>query len=200
MPRQVVQMCMSRLCKEHDYEQDLQYCTWCHKRKPDFQGYIRITVNGEETYVNTLKEAFEYANGKEAEITLMQSMENTDNLPALTRGKISLDLNQKSLTEKNASLINIRGAEVTVKNGTCDIPIIREQGKLKIESGNFQILKDQSSFSKQYGNYRWKFPEHHIKFRQCRRYASAGLCVLQYRSWTLSEQRRSTCQYYSAKG
>ena len=134
------------VCKEHDYEQDLQYCTWCHKRKPDFQGYIRITVNGEETYVNTLKEAFEYANGKEAEITLMQSMENTDNLPALTRGKISLDLNQKSLTEKNASLINIRGAEVTVKNGTCDIPIIREQGKLKIESGNFQILKDQSSF------------------------------------------------------
>lgn len=134
------------VCKEHDYEQDLQYCTWCHKRKPDFQGYIRITVNGEETYVNTLKEAFEYANGKEAEITLMQSMENTDSLPALTRGKISLDLNQKSLTEKNASLINIRGAEVTVKNGTCDIPIIREQGKLKIESGNFQILKDQSSF------------------------------------------------------
>ncbi len=134
------------VCKEHDYEQDLQYCTWCHKRKPDFQGYIRITVNGEETYVNTLKEAFEYANGKEAEITLMQSMENTDNLPALTRGKISLDLNQKSLTEKNASLINICGAEVTVKNGTCDIPIIREQGKLKIESGNFQILKDQSSF------------------------------------------------------
>ena len=134
------------VCKEHDYEQDLQYCTWCHKRKPDFQGYIRITVNGEETYVNTLKEAFEYANGKEAEITLMQSMENTDNLPALTRGKISLDLNQKSLTEKNASLINILGAEVTVKNGTCDIPIKREQGKLKIESGNFQILKDQSSF------------------------------------------------------
>ena len=70
-----------------------------------------------KTYVNTLKEAFMNTQmEKEAEITLMQSMENTDSLPALTRGKISLDLNQKSLTEKrNASLINIRGAEVTVK-------------------------------------------------------------------------------------
>ena len=133
------------VCKEHDYEQDLQYCTWCHKRKPDFQGYIRITVNGEETYVNTLKEAFEYANGKEAEITLMQSMENTDDLPALTRGKISLDLNQKSLTEKNAGEIYISGAGVTVKNGTCGIKIVRALGKLKIESGNFQTLRDYNS-------------------------------------------------------
>lgn len=134
------------VCKEHDYEQDLQYCKWCHKKNPDFQGYIRITVEGEETYVNTLKEAFEYANGKEAEITLMQSVENSDALPSLTGGKISLDLNQKSLTDKNTSRINISGAEVTVKNGTCSIQIIREQGKLKIESGNFLSLRDANRF------------------------------------------------------
>ena len=57
-------------CKKHDYEQDVQYCVWCHKKNPDFQGYVRITVNGVETYVDTLKEALQYANGKEAEITL----------------------------------------------------------------------------------------------------------------------------------
>ena len=133
------------VCKEHDYEQDLQYCTWCHKKNPDFKGYIRITINGEDSYVNTLKEAFEYANGKEAEITLMQSMENSKILPYLTGGKISLDLNQKSLTDDNDRIIFIDGAEVTVKNGTCGIKIVRNQGILKIESGNFQTLRDYNS-------------------------------------------------------
>ena len=133
------------VCKEHDYEQDLQYCTWCHKKNPNFKGYIRITINGEDSYVNTLKEAFEYANGKEAEITLMQSMENSKILPYLTGGKISLDLNQKSLTDDNDRIIFIDGAEVTVKNGTCGIKIVRNQGILKIESGNFQTLRDYNS-------------------------------------------------------
>ena len=41
-------------CKKHDYEQDVQYCVWCHKKNPDFQGYVRITVNGVETYVEML--------------------------------------------------------------------------------------------------------------------------------------------------
>ena len=129
------------VCKEHDYEQDLQYCTWCHKKNPNFKGYIRITINGEDSYVNTLKEAFEYANGKEAEITLMQSVENTDYLPPLTGGKISLDLNQKSLTGKRSYSIFIERGELTVKNGTCGIEILLARGKLKIESGNFQTLK-----------------------------------------------------------
>ena len=129
------------VCKEHDYEQDLQYCTWCHKKNPNFKGYIRITINGEDSYVNTLKEAFEYANGKEAEITLMQSVENTDYLPPLTGGKISLDLNQKSLTGKRPYSIFIERGELTVKNGTCGIEILLARGKLKIESGNFQTLK-----------------------------------------------------------
>lgn len=104
-------------CKKHDYEQDVQYCVWCHKKNPDFQGYVRITVNGVETYVDTLKEALQYANGKEAEITFMQSMENTGSLPTLKSGKITLDLNQKSLTAKSVDRIYIDGAEVTVKNG-----------------------------------------------------------------------------------
>ena len=128
------------VCKEHDYEQDLQYCKWCHKKNPDFQGYIRITVEGEETYVNTLKEAFEYANGKEAEITFMQSMENTGSLPTLKSGKITLDLNQKSLTAKSVDRIYIDGAEVTVKNGTFDIVIAQRSGKLRIESGDFRQI------------------------------------------------------------
>ncbi len=128
------------VCKEHDYEQDLQYCKWCHKKNPDFQGYIRITVEGEETYVNTLKEAFEYANGKEAEITFMQSMENTGSLPTLKSGKITLDLNQKSLTAKSVDWIYIDGAEVTVKNGTFDIVIAQRSGKLRIESGDFRQI------------------------------------------------------------
>lgn len=128
------------VCKEHDYEQDLQYCTWCHKRKPDFQGYVRITVNGVETYVDTLKEALQYANGKEAEITFMQSMENTGSLPTLKSGKITLDLNQKSLTAKSVDRIYIDGAEVTVKNGTFDIVIAQRSGKLRIESGDFRQI------------------------------------------------------------
>ncbi len=128
------------VCKEHDYEQDLQYCTWCHKKNPDFKGSIRITVNGEDSYVNTLKEAFEYANGKEAEITFMQSMENTGSLPTLKSGKITLDLNQKSLTAKSVDRIYIDGAEVTVKNGTFDIVIAQRSGKLRIESGDFRQI------------------------------------------------------------
>ena len=128
------------VCKEHDYEQDLQYCTWCHKKSPDFQGYIRITVNGVETYVDTLKEALQYANGKEAEITFMQLMENTGSLPTLKSGKITLDLNQKSLTAKSVDQIYIDGAEVTVKNGTFDIVIAQRSGKLRIESGDFRQI------------------------------------------------------------
>lgn len=134
------------VCKEHDYEQDLQYCKWCHKKNPDFQGYIRITVEGEETYVNTLKEAFEYANGKEAEITFMQSMENTGSLPTLKSGKITLDLNQKSLTAKSVDWIYIDGAEVTVKNGTFDIVIAQRSGKLRIESGDFRQIDYWDSY------------------------------------------------------
>ena len=128
------------VCKEHDYEQELQYCTWCHKKNPDFQGYVRITVNGVETYVDTLKEALQYANGKEAEITFMQSMENTGSLPTLKSGKITLDLNQKSLTAKSVDRIYIDGAEVTVKNGTFDIVIAQRSGKLRIESGDFRQI------------------------------------------------------------
>ena len=132
-------------CKKHDYEQDVQYCVWCHKKNPDFQGYVRITVNGVETYVDTLKEALQYANGKEAEITFMQSMENTGSLPTLKSGKITLDLNQKSLTAKSVDRIYIDGAEVTVKNGTFDIVIAQRSGKLRIESGDFQTLRDYNS-------------------------------------------------------
>lgn len=127
-------------CKKHDYEQDVQYCVWCHKKNPDFQGYVRITVNGVETYVDTLKEALQYANGKEAEITFMQSMENTGSLPTLKSGKITLDLNQKSLTAKSVDRIYIDGAEVTVKNGTFDIVIAQRSGKLRIESGDFRQI------------------------------------------------------------
>ena len=75
----------------------------------------------------------------------MQSMENSKILPYLTGGKISLDLNQKSLTDDNDRIIFIDGAEVTVKNGTCGIKIVRNQGILKIESGNFQTLRDYNS-------------------------------------------------------
>lgn len=127
-------------CKKHDYEQDVQYCVWCHKKNPDFQGYVRINVNGVETYVDTLKEALQYANGKEAEITFMQSMENTGSLPTLKSGKITLDLNQKSLTAKSVDRIYIDGAEVTVKNGTFDIVIAQRSGKLRIESGDFRQI------------------------------------------------------------
>ena len=114
MPRQAVRMCMSR--RVRNMIMSRMCSTACGAiRKSGFQGYVRITVNGVETYVDTLKEALQYANGKEAEITFMQSMENTGSLPTLKSGKITLDLNQKSLTAKSVDRIYIDGAEVTVK-------------------------------------------------------------------------------------
>ena len=76
----------------------------------------KLEIGGATTYYKDLATAFSEANGNTATITLLKDMD-ADGL-TLSSGKITLDLNGKTIETSSNTLLTISGADVTVQNGT----------------------------------------------------------------------------------